>query len=114
MWIRFAAGEIAVSASIIEYDDPAEATRALKDAKSQLKAEAQETSLNRGRKIKLIKEESSHLGDESFVLDMRGSDAFLCKKGSRLVQVNVIRPVQANDVYLGKKFAELVASSLEP
>lgn len=47
-------------------------------------------------------------------MDVRGSEAVAFRKGPFIVNITIARPEQSNDLYFSRKFAEHVASVLEP
>ena len=105
--------DIIVKVAITRYKNQTEAAAAFQQFKAQLTVEEKATSKNRGRTVHLIKEEKTHVGDDGFVSDVRGSEALAFRKGKFIVNVSVPSPAINKDVFFSRKFAQHVVRALE-
>ncbi|MGZ8845519.1 MAG: hypothetical protein ACXW3C_03555 [Pyrinomonadaceae bacterium] len=105
--------DIIVKVAITRYENQDDAETAFQRFKSHLKIEEQATSRNRGRQVRLIKEDSLQMGDEGFVWDIRGSEALAFRKGKYVVNVSVPSPAKNKDVFFSRKFAEHVMKAIK-
>lgn len=109
---RWQLNDIIVTVAITRYEKKDDAETAFQRFKSHLKIEEQATSRNRGRQVRLIKEDSLQMGDEGFVWDVRGSEALAFRKGKYVVNVSVPSPAKNKDVFFSRKFAEHVMKAI--
>jgi len=105
--------DIIVKVAITRYEKQKDAEDAFKQFKAHLRVEEQATSKNRGKSVHLIKEDSSAVGDEGFVWDIRGSEAVAFRRGKFIVNVSVPSPQKNKDVFFSKKFAQHVVKALD-
>lgn len=103
--------DIIVKVAITRYQNPSDAESAFQQFKTQLKLEEQ-AARNRGRQVRLIKEDSLQVGDEGFVWDVRGSEAVAFRKGKLIVNVSVPSPQKNKDIFFSRKFAQHVMKAI--
>jgi hypothetical protein len=104
--------DIIVKVAITRAELAADAEAAFKLSKDHFRKEEEATSKSRGKTIKLIKEDLS-IGDEGFVLDVRGSESVRFRQGKFVVSVSVPSPAESKDVFFSRKVAHDVAKALE-
>ena len=104
--------DIIVKVAITRAELETDAEAAFKQSKRHFQKEEEATSKSRGKTVKLIKEDLS-LGDEGFVLDIRGSEAVRFRKGKFAVSVSVPSPANNKDGFFSRKVAHDVAKALE-
>lgn len=103
---------IGIKLVITEYDDQADAGRALKEFRSQLKIEEDATTGKTSRNSRLLRDDLPDLGDGGFTWDIRGSEATVFRKQKLLVFVSIAWPQSDHDEKLSKEFAERVVEVL--
>ena len=101
-----------VKISITDYRAVDEAQYKFKSYRNLLKIQEEALTKNQHKQVRLIKEETSDLGDEGFVANERGADAVSFRKGQYIVYVMLIRPEMNTDTFFSRKFAEHIAKAL--
>lgn len=106
-------GNMLVKISITDYRRVDEAEYTFKSYRRLLKTQEQALTRNRHQEVRLIKEETSTLGDEGLIADVRGAEAVSFRKGSFIVYVTLVRPDINTDTFFSRKFGEHIAKVLE-
>jgi hypothetical protein len=110
---QYESGNIIVKIVVTQYPDEDKAAVGYKLFKSNLKTEEQAQNRGQGRTLHLIKEELHGVGDEGFVLDVRGSEAIAFRRGKLMVNISVPEPGDNKDVFFSRRFAQLVLKALK-